>query len=49
MLGEIKATLTLKGFDMWVSNPSAPAVYGSAKDGRVFCIRAKGAPRLTLR
>ena len=47
ILGEVKRTLALTGFDLLVDNVRAPAIYGAAKDGRLFCLRPRGSGRLT--
>ena len=47
ILGEVKRTLALTGFDLLADNVRAPAIYGASKDGRVFCLRLQGSGRLT--
>ncbi len=48
MLGKVKTTVPLTGFDLFVSNAKLPAVFVATSDGRIFCIRPKGAPRLDM-
>jgi len=47
MTGEIILSLPMTGYDLFVQNASAPAIFAASKTGHIVCIRPKGAGALT--
>lgn len=47
MLGTVKTSLPLTGWDLFAANVSQPAVYVASRDGKAACIRKVSAGRLT--
>ncbi len=45
--GKETAVVPFKGFDFYVPNTTAPAIYTATRSGQVFCLRPKKAGRLT--
>ena len=47
MLGTVKTSMPLTGWDLFVANTSTPAVYLASKSGNLACIRKTTAGHLT--
>ena len=47
MSGQIAAALMMTGFDLFLGNTTAPAIYAATRDGRIYCIRSLDAGHLT--
>lgn len=45
--GKNDITVPLDGFDFYLDNTAAPAIYAATRDGQVFCLRPAQAGRLT--
>jgi outer membrane protein assembly factor BamB len=47
MLGDVKTSVPMTGWDLFAANTTAPAVYVATRDGRIACIRTQEASHLT--
>jgi outer membrane protein assembly factor BamB len=48
LTGEVSRTLPLGGFDLYLANTSAPAIYVATRQGKIACIRREEAGRLRV-
>ena len=48
MLGQVKTSLPMTGFGVFLPNATAPAIYTATMDGRLYCIRHKSAGYLSI-
>jgi len=47
MLGKVQTAVPMTGFDLFLGNTTAPAIYTATADGHLFCIRPISAGHLT--